>query len=591
MAEVVFQNLEELLPELEDLERQGIFTREELRVIIRRRTDFEYKLQKRVIAKPDVLAYIEYEMKLDQLRKKRCKRLKLKSFATSALSITKKIHSLFRKALMKFSNDLKLWKQYLEFCKSVGSTVAINRAFGKLLQVHPHNIDCWLMAAKYEFELDNNVSNARSLLFKGLRHNKESKLLWHEYFRLELLHVNKIKNRQKLLGVGNMELKDDNNSDPEKMEDFLKNKTAHIAYEKAIQTIDGDVDFRIGFLDICQLYDEVDELEDQIINNIREDFPNNESLSCYLATRTLNKLRNDKSRIIIDDEWIIAETECKESFQHLIKTTDDNKELLWQKYLNEFVSILKQSTTLLQAQRRIDAVFKIMQDAESSSMTVTESMYLLISEICENVGHVDLQLSYLTKALDQHKHSVVLWKNYLSAKANSCEEWIDLKKEFQRCRSVCKEDVSYWHMYLDASLLDSEQSYRETFQLVLETPSNIKNNFLPAYLKYLNAAKEMKAVRKLYSSLFQEKVNVEFWSCCIEVEKSQESPNLQRIRKLYEKLIEDYGSDRTDIWLSYVEFEKQQDKDVERMGVIHNKAIKRLGANIIDEFTTKFSQL
>ena len=71
MAEVVFQNLEQQLPVLEELSREGVFNEDELRAIIKRRTHFEYKLQKRITKKKDILDYLEYEMKLDALRQKR----------------------------------------------------------------------------------------------------------------------------------------------------------------------------------------------------------------------------------------------------------------------------------------------------------------------------------------------------------------------------------------------------------------------------------------------------------------------------------------------------------------------------------------
>ena len=112
MAEVVHRNLELMLPDLEELERSGIFSPEEIkyipyfnalyleiqpitvcREIVRRRRSMEYKLQRRPVRKEDYLQAIkvsisgglshllplsyphcpQYEFNLDRLRKARKK--------------------------------------------------------------------------------------------------------------------------------------------------------------------------------------------------------------------------------------------------------------------------------------------------------------------------------------------------------------------------------------------------------------------------------------------------------------------------------------------------------------------------------------
>lgn len=40
--------------------------------------------------------------------------------------------------------------------------------------------ELWIMAAKWEFECNNNPDTARNLIQRGLRFNNESKKLWLE---------------------------------------------------------------------------------------------------------------------------------------------------------------------------------------------------------------------------------------------------------------------------------------------------------------------------------------------------------------------------------------------------------------------------
>lgn len=92
MAESVQYYLERMIPELEGLEKKHIFSpvslagrgsvsmanmcvQVEIKSIIKKRTNFEYALQRRIKQKIDFLRAIEYEINLEDLRKKRIARL------------------------------------------------------------------------------------------------------------------------------------------------------------------------------------------------------------------------------------------------------------------------------------------------------------------------------------------------------------------------------------------------------------------------------------------------------------------------------------------------------------------------------------
>uniref|UniRef100_A0A7N5ZXM1 U3 small nucleolar RNA-associated protein 6 N-terminal domain-containing protein n=1 Tax=Anabas testudineus TaxID=64144 RepID=A0A7N5ZXM1_ANATE len=61
MAEIVQQRIEERIPELEQLERVGLFTKKEVKSIIKRATALEYKLHRLIVNKEDFIAYIQPE--------------------------------------------------------------------------------------------------------------------------------------------------------------------------------------------------------------------------------------------------------------------------------------------------------------------------------------------------------------------------------------------------------------------------------------------------------------------------------------------------------------------------------------------------
>ncbi|KAJ3073211.1 U3 snoRNP protein [Podochytrium sp. JEL0797] len=217
MAESVRFHLEKMIPELEDLEQRGVFNKAEIKEIVKRRTAHEYAIHRRIGRRADYLKYIEYEINLDRLRKKRKVRLGLDAahddgddsdteeakkklrFTLSDYSLTKRINGLYQKALRKFGGDIDLWVQYFAWAQGMGASVALGRNFARAIQLHPTNPSMYILAAQYEFLNNKNMTSARVLMQRGLRMNKESTNLWHEYFKLELLWVEKIKERRRIL--------------------------------------------------------------------------------------------------------------------------------------------------------------------------------------------------------------------------------------------------------------------------------------------------------------------------------------------------------------------------------------------------------
>jgi U3 small nucleolar RNA-associated protein 6 len=71
MADTVAYHMERMLPELEDLEKRELFSKEELKEIVRQRRDFEYLLKRHSALKQDFLRYVDYETQLESVRKAR----------------------------------------------------------------------------------------------------------------------------------------------------------------------------------------------------------------------------------------------------------------------------------------------------------------------------------------------------------------------------------------------------------------------------------------------------------------------------------------------------------------------------------------
>ncbi|XP_069125423.1 U3 small nucleolar RNA-associated protein 6 homolog [Argopecten irradians] len=284
MAEFVQQNIEGMIPELEQMERVGLFTGDETRQILKKRKGYEYKLQRKTKMKEDILQYIQYETNVLALLKKRrqntgysFKKLEIDN------TISQRIHKLFRLATYRFQDDVKLWLSHVHFSKTRKEKTTVSKLFTRMLQVHTRKPDLWITAAKWEFEDNLNHENARHLLQKGLRFNPASKQLWLEYYRMELLFAEKLRKRKQIMEADLLE-------DEDSVQDaVLAGSVAAVVYRQALQEFPEDVKFALSFLPICQLFDFAKNQEEDIFTQIQKSFPDRPETFDAIARRHIYK--------------------------------------------------------------------------------------------------------------------------------------------------------------------------------------------------------------------------------------------------------------------------------------------------------------
>lgn len=193
--------LEKSIPELEDLQKKGVFTKSEITMLMRKRTDFEQRITGRGARPRDFLKYVEWEKNVERLRLKRLERLHIEHGGPLEHASMRRRLFVLERAVNKFPAENDLWLTYLDVARENGAIKVIYEVYSKLLQLQPTNIDAWLSAAKFEFEENSNALGARLLFQRGLRLNSESTRLWLAYCQFELTYVAKLLARRKLLGL------------------------------------------------------------------------------------------------------------------------------------------------------------------------------------------------------------------------------------------------------------------------------------------------------------------------------------------------------------------------------------------------------
>lgn len=200
MAEIVELRLENGVNELEQLERIGLFSNEEIKTIVNKRKAFEYRLQRPKRTKEDYLKYINYEESLLKLIKRRRDKIGYQhKYKEIEYFISLRVSTLFRRVIAKHQGDVDLSFDYINFRKSVGLKENLSAIYARMLQIHNSNPNVWIAAAKWEFEDNCSPDSARALLQRGLRYNPESRFLWNEYFKMELMYSERIIRRKEIL--------------------------------------------------------------------------------------------------------------------------------------------------------------------------------------------------------------------------------------------------------------------------------------------------------------------------------------------------------------------------------------------------------
>uniref|UniRef100_A0A8D3ECZ9 UTP6 small subunit processome component n=1 Tax=Scophthalmus maximus TaxID=52904 RepID=A0A8D3ECZ9_SCOMX len=274
MAEIVQQRIEDRIPELEQLERVGLFTKKEVKSIVKRATALEYKLHRLIVNKEDFIAYIQVERHYPHIHYQ-FKREEIE------FPIIHRINSIFRRATNKWKDDVQLWLSHVAFCKKWATKGQISKVFSAMLAIHPDKPALWIMAAKNELEDRNSSESARHLFLRALRFHPENKKVYQEYFRMELLHCEKLRKQKKELEMAEMDL-----GEYEFSAEILSGKLAEVVYRDATGKIK-EAEFVISLLNTAAIFDFTKELQDSILQDLQTNYTEESLTWDFMAKREL----------------------------------------------------------------------------------------------------------------------------------------------------------------------------------------------------------------------------------------------------------------------------------------------------------------
>ncbi|KAL2072160.1 hypothetical protein VTL71DRAFT_11503 [Oculimacula yallundae] len=199
--------LEQAVPQLQEFKEKNIFSEDEIRSLVTKRSSFEHKVLARGSTPVDFARYAAWEIGLENLRSKRCKRMKIKG--STSHTGQARIFKIFDRGTQKHPGDVALWMSYLEYCKQAKATKKFKTVLTAAIRLHPLKAELWLYAARWSLEAEADMKEARSFMSRGARFCTMSKDLWIEWAKLEMIYLAKIAMRRKILGIDVEEVADD----------------------------------------------------------------------------------------------------------------------------------------------------------------------------------------------------------------------------------------------------------------------------------------------------------------------------------------------------------------------------------------------
>lgn len=633
MADKVQITMEKMVPELEDLQARKIFSADEIRQIVDKRRGFEYSLQRVPLRKIDAMRYIEYELKLDALRAARKERLGLVKVSLGDTAGTKRVHNIFDRVLFKHRGSVELWLQYVAFCKREGSSRVLSAVFSRALQSHPRSAELWIEAASYEFGVNLNVDSARVLMQRAIRLNKHNQKLWLEYFRLELLYVQKLAMRRQVLRLdeevpkpvdddGSTALIDELPEEKDAKEEIseqmaakmnarklvLQGAIAKIVYTNAIAAIPDDVAFRLKFVEIRDLFGSLTaaELSDFIIQDCLETFPKSEKVHATKALRPLLTVEDSaashsgESSEVDSADMSEAERQAEllvvQNFETSITQLDSvSMKEFFAEWMVARLASSSQTAFLLEYARA-----KLKEFAFSETCASSPSLAIKYVDLTHRTDGTNGALMVVRKICDEcQPQSSEMWllQSQLLLHSDYEEETTSRSPSSKRrrtSRSSYSKTVNSNPLAAAVAVLKTAltkiatEDYDAQFAVhsrllqlligIAKAASVIEKAFKNAlgaqkrgsshwsdlrqqYVTWTASAtsqRSLEQTRALYTKFMVDEQflpsseTYSFLLLCVDIETSATSVDVPQVRKLFEKLVELFGSTHEDVWVQYV---------------------------------------
>ncbi|XP_027718182.1 U3 small nucleolar RNA-associated protein 6 homolog [Vombatus ursinus] len=592
MAEIIEQHIEDRLPELLQLERVGLFTRKEIKSVIKKASALEYKVQRRALFKEDFINYIQYEINLLELIKKRRARTRY-VFKKEEIefSIVHRIQNLFRRATAKWKEDVQLWLSHIAFCKKWNNKTQISKIFSSLLAIHPNKPALWIMAAKWEMEDCLSSESARHLFLRALRFHPESPKLYQEYFRMELMHAEKQRKEKQEFEQAKMDL-----DELDFPEEILNGGLARIVYKEAVSKIKG-AEFHLSLLSIAKLFTFARDLQQEMYDHLQVLHAGDPLTWDFVARRELeleSQLPGElASKQRKAEEVARREERCCAVYEEAVSSLAT--EAMWKCYVTFCLERFNRKTNNKKLrEKRQERAMDVFKRAHEARL-LSEDLYQQWLELLLGLGLTEVALGAALAMTDCCPDSAARWQLQLQVLIRLESSEVDERFEAAIQHLRAKDCLPLWSLWVEwsegaHSEADTEALFQKSLLATVPADSVIMKE---KYLDWAYRTGGHKKAKKVFISLRENRpFSVQFFKRMIQIEKEQETCKMLNLREYYERALREFGSVNSDLWLDYIKEELNHPcGKPENCGQIHWRAMKMLQGELVEEFVAKYTLL
>ncbi|XP_043336400.1 U3 small nucleolar RNA-associated protein 6 homolog isoform X2 [Cervus canadensis] len=563
MAEITQERVEDRLPELQQLERTGLFSEAEIRAVIRKTLELEYGIQRRSLSKDSFIRYVQYEIELLELIQKRRARVGY-TFKKDEIEdpMIRRIQSVFQRASIKWKDDVKLWLSFVVFCRKWAANVQLSKLFSSLLAFHSNKPGLWILAAKWEMEDCFSAESARQLFLRALRFHPRYPKLYEEYFRMELMHAEKLRKEKQEFEKADMDV-----GNLKHAEEVLTGELARIVYKNSISVIKS-AKFHVSLLSIAQLFDFAKDLQREIYNDLKALHTDDPLTWDYVARQEL-VIKSQPGEELPTTKQAKAkevgrrEERCCAVYEEAVKTLPT--EAMWKCYMNFCMERFTKKT--------------------SSRLLRKKSKLLLYRELFKE------SLEVADAGVKLFRKSEEMWHVKLEAMISSKSQ--EISKVFNQAFEYLKPQICLplWFIWAKWSEETGKQEEAEMIykRAVFRLQGDDSATMKEMYLAWAYRSGGYKKARDVFKSLQENRpFSVNFFRKMIEFEKEQESCKMENLREYYERALREFGTVDSDLWMDYIKEELNHPLGrPENCGQLYWRAMKMLQGESVEQFMSK----
>lgn len=569
MAEFVQQSLEEMTSELQQLQRVELFSPQEVKSILKKRTTFEYKIQKQQKNKADFLGYIQYEVGVLSLLKIRREKIGYTHKKHEIdYAIAQRINKLYRILEHRFASDTKIWTSHIAFLKEQGWRSAVSKIYRRMLQEHQNNIGMWIAAAKFEMEDVGNAETARTVMLEAIRFHPKSERLFREYFRLELMFVDQLKKRSQVLGIAEEDL---NDLPDETRDAVLDGKIAMAVYRKAVAEI-GEAGFVGSLLAVACDFEFTAQIQWDIVESLKEDFAAEEIAYDTRARYELVQRGRSLNKSV---------EQCCEVYESGLERLPTKK--MYSLYLDTLLEIPSLCSKAFVQSMLAAKLLRVLK--EGSKEDLIEEKYYRYWLALES----EKRNSIVEAALIHYPASLLFIREYLTTQfESSTSDFKQLKEWFFRHAQGIEDEgdevLKLWEFtFMNLSNRDYEFGTRFIEEAIEKFPK-LSGSLKVFHLERIFVVKGLDAARKFYvTQKYVPPFRLSFHAKMLELETDSKPVDKSKIREVFEAMTDQFGSDNTSVWVDFLRFEENNGEAV-RCNQIRQRANRSLKDGLKEAF-------